>query len=130
MYLFIQVSTILRRVSALTEKAIDKEIVFVLLNDSRNKILHYLSKKGDFSQSNEIASATGLSMSNVSFHCRKLADRGMITSTVESGKAVHLITVKGTTVVQEVDKCQQRKSGATGTRKQHSDQRSEEIEQK
>jgi DNA-binding transcriptional ArsR family regulator len=103
--------------STVSEEVVDKDILFVMLNNNRDKILHFLQERNDYSSSRQISEATGISMSNVSFHCGKLADRRMIHKEIESGKAVVMISSKGIKVIQEVDERRQRKGIARKRKK-------------
>jgi len=91
-------------------KITEEDILFVLVNENRKKILYSLRDKKDYASSREISDATEINMGKVGFHCRKLAERNMVDKIISGGKAMWKITEKGSKVLQEVEKREESKS--------------------
>lgn len=88
----------------------EKDILFVLMNETRKKTLRYLQDKADYASTREISEVTGINMGKVGFHCSQLEERKMVNKIISSGKAMWKITEKGLEVRQEVDKRKRKKN--------------------
>jgi DNA-binding MarR family transcriptional regulator len=83
----------------------EEDVISVSGSASRKKILRYLHERKTYAATtSEIAEKTGIKKGQVSFHCNRLAERGLVDKKVVDGKAHWKITQKGLLVTEEVDK--------------------------
>lgn len=80
------------------------DVLFLIDNENRKRILIYLRDRNDYAFTREIHKALGIKMADVNFYCGQLVDKKIIEKRLVSRKARWKVNEKGLKVMQEVDK--------------------------
>jgi len=89
----------------------EEDVISVLGSESRKKILRHLRERKTYAATtSEIAEKTGIDRGQVSFHCNKLFERGLVDKKVVDGKAHWKITPEGLSAIEEADKREKERS--------------------
>lgn len=89
-------------------KITEKDILYMLSNENRKRIVRYLRNKGEYASTHEISEATGIDVGKVGYHCRNLSclvvGRKLVEKKISSDKALWKITEKGLLTLKEIAK--------------------------